>query len=76
VKLFPAMDGIYEEDGVERPIGDWVVMEVKFGRTVPRWMRSLNTLFRLKPQACSKYCTGVAHLLGPNPGSSKGSRHF
>ena len=76
VRAFPTLDDLYEERGVEYPIGEWVIMEVKFTRTVPRWMRSLNTVYQLKPQACSKYCTGVAHVFGENPRVRRGFRHF
>lgn len=59
-----SLSSIYDESRWTRPLGDWVIVEVKFTRRVPRWMGALHRHGRLKPQACSKYCTAVAALFG------------
>ena len=56
---------------VQRFLGEWVIVEVKFTRHVPRWMGTVHGRFQLKPQACSKYCTAVAELLGEDAGTRR-----
>lgn len=66
-RMFPNLHQIYDEDGLENLLHDWIILEVKLTDVVPRWMRRLSTLFQLRRQACSKYCTCVAHFLGEIP---------
>lgn len=71
-RMFPNLDQIYDEDGLETLFYNWIILEVKFTDVMPRWMRRLSTLFQLRRQACSKYCTCVAHFLGEIPNSKDG----
>ena len=71
-KMFPNLAEIYDEEGLEYLLYPWVILEIKFTDIVPRWMSPLNTLFHLKRQACSKYCTSVAHFLGEIPSFKDG----
>lgn len=64
VRQHPSLSAIHEESGWMHPLGEWVIVEVKFTRLVPRWMGAVHGRLRLKTQACSKYCTAVAELLG------------
>lgn len=71
-RIFPSLDQIYEEERLENLLYNWIILEVKFSNVLPRWMRRLNTLFHLRRQACSKYCTSVAHFLGEIPNFKDG----
>ncbi len=61
---FPALSAMHDESAARRLLGEWVIVEVKFTRLVPRWMGAAHGRFRLKTQACSKYCTAVAAVMG------------
>lgn len=74
-KMFPSLAEIYNEDGLEYLLYHWIILEIKFTDLAPRWVRTLNTLFHLKRQACSKYCTSVAHFLGEIPSFKDGLTH-
>jgi SPX domain protein involved in polyphosphate accumulation len=65
--MFPDLDKIFDEAGLEYLLYDWIVLEIKFNHVVPHWLRRLNTFFDLRRQACSKYCTCVGYLLGGMP---------
>jgi len=73
--MFPDLDQICDEAGLEYVLYDWIVLEVKFNHVVPQWLRRLNTLFDLRRQACSKYCTCVGHFLGGMPTIKDGVAH-
>ena len=64
VRAFPPLSAMHDETGWHHPLGDWVIVEVKFTRLVPPWMGAVHRRLQLKTQACSKYCTAVAGLLG------------
>ena len=70
----PAHSSIHDEAGWNYPLGEWVIVEVKFTRLVPRWMGAVHGRLQLKTQACSKYCTAVADLLGEDAGTRR-ERH-
>ena len=59
-----ALQEIHDESGWTYPLGEWVIVEVKFTRHVPRWMGTVHGRLQLKAQACSKYCTALAELSG------------
>ncbi len=65
----PLLSAIHDESGWTRLLGEWVIVEVKFTRLVPRWMGVVHGRFWLKAQACSKYCTAVAALMGDIAGT-------
>lgn len=65
--MFPQLDQLYDEERLECLLGEWVILEIKFVHALPIWMKQLITRFRLQRQACSKYCTCVAHFLGDVP---------
>jgi hypothetical protein len=73
--IFPSLGQIYEEDVLEELLYNWIILEVKFSHVMPRWIKSLSTLFHLRRQACSKYCTSVAHFLGEIPNFKAGLAH-
>jgi hypothetical protein len=64
VRAFPPPSAMHDETGWRYPLGDWVIVEVKFTRLVPPWMGAVHGRLQLKTQACSKYCTAVAAALG------------
>ena len=64
VRGFPPLSAMHDEIGWHYPLGDWVIVEVKFSRLVPSWMGAVHGRLQLKTQACSKYCTAVAELFG------------
>ena len=70
--VFPELDQIYEEDGLDYLLYNWIILEVKFTHIVPKWLRQLSTLFDLRPQACSKYCTSVGQLISEIPSFKEG----
>jgi len=70
--MFPDLDQIYDEAGLEYLLYNWIVLEVKFNHIVPQWLRRLNTFFDLRRQACSKYCTCVGHFLDEIPALKDG----
>ncbi len=65
--MFPDLDQICDETGLEYLLYDWIVLELKFNHVVPSWLRQLTMRFDLRRQACSKYCTSVGHFLGGMP---------
>ena len=71
VRPHPARSAIHDESGWSYPLGEWVIVEVKFTRLVPRWMGALHGRLQLKTQACSKYCTAVAAVLGIDAGTRR-----
>lgn len=74
-KIFPNLAEIYDEESLEYLLYHWIILELKFTHILPWWVRRLNTLFHLKRQACSKYCTAVAHFLGEAPRVEEGLAH-
>ena len=74
VRPYPALSAIHDESGWSHPLGEWVIVEVKFTRLVPRWMGAVHGRLQLKTQACSKYCTAVAEMLGRDTGTRR-ERH-
>ena len=71
VRPYPPRWAIHDESGWTYPLGEWVIVEVKFTRLVPRWMGAVHGRLQLKTQACSKYCTAVAELLGAGAGARR-----
>jgi len=71
-RMFPNLAQIYDEERLEYLLYHWIILEIKFTDLVPQWLGTLNTLFHLKRQACSKYCTSVAHFTGGNPSFKDG----
>jgi len=71
----PTLDMIYEEDRLEQILDQWAVLEIKFARTLPRWLKRLGVSFGLQRLSCSKYCTCAAHLLAEAPSLSLGALH-
>lgn len=72
---FPDLTDIYDECRSEQLLYKWIILEVKFAEVVPKWLARLSTLFQLRRQACSKYCTSVAHFLGETPDLKEGLAH-
>jgi len=64
VRAFPPLSAIHDETSWNYPVGDWVIVEVKFTRLVLPWMGAVHGRLQLKTQACSKYCTAVAEVIG------------
>ena len=60
---YPAMSSLHDESQWSYPLSEWVIVEVKFTRLVPRWMATVHGRLQLKTQACSKYCTAVAETV-------------
>jgi len=71
-RMFPNLAQIYDEERLEYLLYHWIILEIKFTDILPRWMMPLNSLFYLKRQACSKYCTSVAHFIGGIPSFKDG----
>jgi len=71
--ICPSLNMIYNEDRLERVLGRWAILELKFARALPRWLRWLSVSFQLQRLACSKYCTCAAYLLGERPSLSGGA---
>ena len=71
VRTARAISAIHDESGWTYPLGEWVIVEVKFTRLVPRWMGAVHGRLQLKTQACSKYCTTVAELLDEDAGTRR-----
>lgn len=72
---FPQVGEIFTESHLEPIIEDRIILEIKFDHHLPRWIGDLTTIFGISPQAMSKYCTGIMHFLGENPGMKDGLRH-
>ena len=70
--MFPSLGQIHKEEGLEHILYDWIILEIKFTQTAPRWMGRLCPRFHLRRQTCSKYCTSVAHFLGEVPSLKDG----
>lgn len=58
-RMYPSLDGLYHEDGLEEAMAGWFVMEVKFDVRMPAWMRQVIAEFGLVQRAVSKYCLSV-----------------
>lgn len=74
-RMFPELGSIYEEDRMEYSLRDYAILEIKFSQLIPQWMEQLQTRFRLKRQACSKYCTSIAYFMGECPSLRGGLAH-
>ena len=73
--MFPALEQIHEQNGLETVLQDAVILEIKFSRVLPSSIGWLRNRFRLQNQACSKYCTCVGHFLGGIPSFKDGVAH-
>ncbi|MEM0961837.1 MAG: polyphosphate polymerase domain-containing protein [Bacteroidota bacterium] len=57
--LGPGLDGLYSEDGMARTFRDHFILEVKFDRVFPAWLRDVTARLGLRREALSKYGLGV-----------------
>ena len=73
--MFPALEQIHEEGKLEAVLQDAAILEIKFSRVLPGTISWARNRFRLQSQACSKYCTCVAHFLGEIPSFKDGVAH-
>ncbi|MBN2173433.1 MAG: polyphosphate polymerase domain-containing protein [Bacteroidales bacterium] len=54
-KPYPAIDDLYEENGLTRSLSGSLIMEVKFNKIFPGWMNPVISSLGLKRQSASKY---------------------
>ena len=58
-RLFPRLDSLFDDRATAFLLPGMFVLEVKFHRGLPRWVRSLLTRFDLTRLAYSKYALGI-----------------
>jgi hypothetical protein len=56
---FPDIDEIFTDSGRVLLAAGWSVLEFKFNRFMPKWMRSITREFGLMHCSVSKYCMGI-----------------
>ncbi|MDT8322853.1 MAG: polyphosphate polymerase domain-containing protein [Bacteroidota bacterium] len=71
--MFPALTDIYTEEGLRPTLCNFAILEVKFTRGVPRWLRRVIHDFGLNRMALSKYTICIDSLY-PEVGPSANSR--
>ncbi|MBN1339921.1 MAG: polyphosphate polymerase domain-containing protein [Bacteroidales bacterium] len=57
---FPSIDRLYSENGVRRSLSGYFILEVKFNRSFPQWMKPIQSSFGLLKQSASKYAICVS----------------
>jgi hypothetical protein len=58
-RLFPRLDSLFDDRATAFLLPGMFVLEVKFHRGLPRWVRSVLTRFDLTRLAYSKYALGI-----------------
>jgi SPX domain protein involved in polyphosphate accumulation len=54
-KGYPALEDLYDEEGLIAALHNRFIMEVKFNNTFPNWMNPVISRFGLRKQSASKY---------------------
>jgi SPX domain protein involved in polyphosphate accumulation len=68
---FPKLSELYEDKDVKRSIPGYFILEVKFNKFYPFWMKAIVATFQLKQESASKYVISMdAHKI-----ASKYSRY-
>ena len=52
---FPTIDGLFDNRNLRPALGDFFILEVKFNRYFPAWMKPVIGLLGLKRESASKY---------------------
>jgi len=69
-----ATDLFHDVDSVPLIPRDWMVLELKFGRTAPGWMAWLTQILRISVVPVSKYGLSIVH--GPRKGQNHEIRYL
>jgi len=74
-RVFPELDELYDESGLDDLLYDWTILEIKFTNILPRFLGRMVSQYSLERQACSKYAASIAQLLSDNPTKKAGWSH-
>lgn len=59
---YPTIDKLYEEKDVRNALNEQFILEVKFNRSYPSWMRPIIGSLGLRRESASKYCICIDAL--------------
>jgi len=77
---FPGLDELFQNRNMSLVMPGYTVLEVKFNRYFPQWLKPIIAAFQLKREAISKYVLGLDRLQlpqrYPNPVQLRAQTHF
>ena len=71
--LGPDLNGLYAERGLRPALVGRFILEVKFDRVFPSWLRLVLSEFGLRRQALSKYVIGLDDAMAATPWRFRGA---
>lgn len=54
-KAYPALDELYTEDGMQRSLSNYFILEIKFNNHFPVWMNPIISALNIQKCSASKY---------------------